>query len=308
MIVVSGASGDLGSQVVNELLTRVPASNCILLSRNPEKLAAHAVAGAFVRQADFDDTVALVDAMQGGSILLIISTLSIGRRAEQHANAIAAARAAGINHVVYTSSCGIQPQTPSISGQEHYATEQLLLQSGLTYTILRNSWYADVIARLLLPAGVATGVLAASTGNGLVAPVAKADCARAAAQVLADPLKHANAIYEITGPDLVTFADIARICSESSGEPITYIDVSHEEKLAIFDAMGVNRDYQEGMMNDQTNAWASNEMITYEMAIKQQYFSICSNHIGLITGTPAKSLRTLLAEYQHAGGSTQNPG
>jgi len=297
MIIVSGASGDLGARVVTELFTRVPASQCILLTRNPDRLADHANAGATVRKADFDDTSGLIEAMQGGRVLLIISTLSIGRRAEQHGNAIDAAKAAGVSHVVYTSSCGIQPQTPSISGQEHYATEQKLIQSGLTYTILRNSWYADVIAQLLLPAGVALGALVASTGDGLVAPVAKADCAKAAACVLADANKHANAIYEITGPELLTFADITHICSEMSGKAIAYSDVSHEEKLAIFDAMGVSRDYEEGMMNEQTNAWASNEMITYEMAIKQQFFSICSHHITLITGTPAQSLRSLIAAY-----------
>jgi NAD(P)H dehydrogenase (quinone) len=296
-LIISGASGDLGRRITANLLQHLPASELILLTRNPASLAQAAAQGADVRKADFSATATLSAAMQGGEVLLLISTLSIGRRAEQHGNAIAAAQAAGVKHVVYTSSCGIQPQTPSISGQEHYATEQILQKSGLTFTILRNSWYADVTPQFLLPAALATGSLVASTGTGLVAPVAKTDCARAAAAVLRNPRRHANAIYEITGPQLLTFADIARICSEACGKPVQYTNVSHEEKLAIFDAMGVKRDYEEGMMNENTNAWASNEMITYEMAIKQQYFSICSHHVELITGKKALSLAEVIAMH-----------
>jgi NAD(P)H dehydrogenase (quinone) len=296
-LIISGASGDLGRKVTALVLQQRPSTDLILLTRNPAALSDEASRGATIRQADFSDPSTLTKAMQGGDVLLLISTLSIGKRAQQHANAINAAKAAGIKHVIYTSSGGVQPQTPSISGQEHYATEQVLQKSGLTYTILRNSWYADVTPMLLLPAGLATGSLVASTGEGKVAPVAKSDCARAAACVLLAPQKHENAIYEITGPDLLTFADLARLLSEASGKPIGYVEVSHEEKLKIFDSMGVSRDYEEGMMNAATNAWASNEMISYEMAIKQQFFSICSRHVELITGQPALTMREVIKQY-----------
>jgi NAD(P)H dehydrogenase (quinone) len=295
-IVISGASGDLGRRITTILLQHVPARELILLTRNPASLADRAAEGAQVRQADFEDTEGLKQAMKVGQVLMLISTLSIGRRALQHGNAIQAASAAGIGHVVYTSSCGIQPQNPSLSGQEHLATERILTRSGLNYSILRNSWYADVIAQLLLPAGVAMGGIVASTGDGLVAPVAKEDCARTAAAILLKHWQHENTIYEVTGPELLSFADITRICSEESGRPIRYIDVSHAEKLAIFDAMGVQRDYEEGMMNDNTNAWASNEMITYEMAIKRQFFSICSNHVAQVTGQRAMGLREVIRQ------------
>jgi NAD(P)H dehydrogenase (quinone) len=296
-LIISGASGDLGRRVTALVLQQQAASNLILLTRNPAALAGETSRGASVRQADFGTPAMLANAMQGGDVLLLISTLSIGKRAEQHANAIEAAKIAGVKHVIYTSSGGVQPQTPSLSGQEHYATEQVLQKSGLTFTILRNSWYADVTPMLLLPAGLATGSLVASTGEGRIAPVAKSDCARAAATVLLAPEKHANAIYEITGPELLTFAEITQLCSEAAGKPIAYVNVSHDEKLAIFDSMGVKRDYEEGMMTEATNAWASNEMITYEMAIKQQFFSICSRHVELITGKPALTMREVITQY-----------
>lgn len=286
-IVLSGASGDLGRRITAALLAHLPAANLILLTRQPSTLAALAAQGATVRHADFSAAANLPAAMAGGDVLMLISTLSIGKRAEQHGAAIAAAKAAGVRHIVYTSSCGIQPQTPSISGQEHYATEQLLLKSGLDFTILRNSWYADVIPQLLMPAAIAMGGIGFSTGEGRVAPVAKADCARAAAAVLANPAQHAGAIYEITGPELFTLREMMAHCSTVSRKPIVYQAMSHAEKQAVFDAMGVSRDYEEGMMNATTNAWASNEMITYEMAIKQGFFSLCSRHVEMLTGQPA---------------------
>lgn len=297
-IIISGASGDLGRKVTANLLQHVPASDLVLLTRNPDSLASEAARGARVRKADFNDASGLQQALQGGDVMLLISTLSIGKRVQQHTTAINAARAAGVRHIVYTSSCGIQPQTPSISGQEHYATEQVLQRSGLTFTILRNSWYADVVPQLLAPMAIAMGAFAASTGDGLVAPVAKDDCARTAAAVLANPHRHANAIYEITGPQLHSFADLIAHCSTVSRKPIVFQHVSHTDKQAIFDAMGVSREYQEGMMNDTTNAWASDEMITYEMAIKQGFFAICSRHVEMITGTRAKSFAEVVELYR----------
>jgi len=297
-IIVGGASGDLGTRITKLLLEKTNPENLVLLSRSPEKLAWAKELGAETRQADFDDKQGLIKAMAGGHVFMLISTLSIGRRSEQHSNAIAAAKEAGIPHVVYTSSLGIQPQTPSISGQEHHATERVLQQSGLTFTILRNSWYADVVPTLFIPIGIETGSIVASTGDGYIAPVSKQDCANAAASVLLNPDNHENAIYEITGPELLSFSDIAGLCSKACEKEITFVNVSHEEKQAIFDNMGVNRDYEEGMMNEKTNAWASNEMITYEMAIKQLFFSIQSRHVELITGQPATTLQQVIEDYR----------
>lgn len=296
-IIVSGASGDLGRRITANLLETVPASELILLTRNPASLSDLARRGATVRQADFNDGAALEQAMKGGDVLMLISTLSIGRRFQQHSTAIHAARAAGVRHVVYTSSCGIQPQTPSISGQEHYATEQALQKSGLDFTILRNSWYADVIPQLIMPAAIAMGFTGFSTGEGRVAPVAKADCARAATAVLAAHHRHAGAIYEITGPHLHSLPEMIAYLSTVSRKPIVYQHMNHAEKQAVFDAMGVNRNYQEGMMNDNTNAWASDEMITYEMAIRQGYFAICSRHVEMLTGKPALSFAEVVGMY-----------
>ena len=298
--IIGGASGDLGTRIVTLLLEQLSPERLILLTRTPEKLAWASELGAQVRQADYDDPDGLEQALAGGDTLMLISTLSIGRRPQQHGNAINAARAAGIGHIVYTSSIGIQPRTPSLSGQEHYATEVMLQGSGVNYTILRNGWYAEVVPTLIMKPSMDAGAFVASTGNGSIAPVSKQVCARAAAAVLAAPANHDHAIYEITGPDLLTFSDIAALMSRLSGKQVPYVNVSHEEKQAIFDSLGVSRDYEEGMMNEQTNAWASSEMITYEMAIKQLYFAICSRHVELLTGTPAAPLEDVIMQHAAA--------
>lgn len=295
-IIVSGASGELGRKVTELLLKEVEASELILLTRNPDSLADMSAQGAQVRKADFDDTENLADALKGGDIMLLISTLSIGRRFEQHSNAITAAKQAGVSHVIYTSSMGIQPQTPSLSGKEHYATEQFIQASGLKFTFLRNSWYADVLPTIILPPSFESGALVSSVGDGCVAPVAKQDCANVAAAVLLNADKHENSIYEITGPNLVNFHEIAALAADVAGKPLKFVNLPHDEMLKIFDAMGVNREYEEGMMSDSGHAWASEEMVTYEMAIKQHYFSICSHHVELITGKPAISLRKIMED------------
>ena len=299
-IVVGGASGDLGTRIVRRLLEQKAPAELILLSRTPDNLAWAADMGACVRPADYDDRAGLATALAGGDVFMLISTLSIGRRPQQHGNAISAAQEAGIRHVVYTSSMGIQPQTPCLSGQEHYATEQLLQHSGLTYTILRNGWYAEVIPTMIMKPAIAAGAFVASTGDGAIAPVAKQDCANAAACVLASPDRHQNAIYEITGPQLLTFAEIAALMSAASGTQIPFVNVSHAEKQAIFDSLGVNRDYAEGEQNDGLNAWASKEMVSYEMAIRQLYFAICSRHVEQITGVAAMPLRDVIEQNRAA--------
>jgi NAD(P)H dehydrogenase (quinone) len=303
-IIISGASGDLGRRVTRQLLSQVPASDLILTTRNPDALTELAGQGARVRKADLGNPEALAAAFSGGHIMLLISTLSIGhRRIEHHRNAIEAAKKAGVGHIVYTSSVGMHPRTPCLSGQEHWATEQMLHQSGLAFTMLRDSWYADVVAQVVIKPAIAEGKIEMSMGDGYVAPVAKQDCANAAAAVLRDPGRHAGATYEITGPLLMTLPEIVALASDATGKPLAYVDISLEEQQARFDAMGINREYYENMENESHTPWASNEMISYQMAIKQGFFAVCSRHVQFITGQPAMTMRQVI----EANGPYDNP-
>ncbi|WP_455565924.1 NAD(P)H-binding protein [Nocardiopsis gilva] len=160
MIVVSGASGQLGRRTVELLKERGDASSIVALSRTPEKIAD---LGVTARAADFDDPHSLVKAFDGAERLLIISTDQLdgeGTRVRQHGNAIEAAAKAGVGHVLYTSIVEASAQgNPSLLVPDHLATEKLLAESGLAYTVLRNSLYSE------LPVGTCGGRLGRAGGQ-----------------------------------------------------------------------------------------------------------------------------------------------
>jgi len=291
-IVITGASGSYGRHATELLLEKVPASELILVTRNPAALAPSAARGAQIRAGDFDKPETLVPALAGAEKMLLISTLAVGpRRQQQHRAAIEAAGKAGIKHIVYTSTVGTHPKTPSFAGADHYFTEELLRRSGMAFTFLRDAQYAEVVATMIAPMALQMGKLVMSTGDGCMAFVSKKDCVASAAAVLTSS-GHEGAAYEITGPELYTFVDVAALASELGGKPVEYVGVTPGEKLAFFDAAGVPREYVEGMANDDgTGVWGSLEMLSYERAIREHYFSVCSHHVQFLTGRPARSLR-----------------
>jgi NAD(P)H dehydrogenase (quinone) len=303
-IVVTGASGAFGKMVTVQLLERVPASELILVTRNPDGLAHLAAKGVRVRFGDFDKRDSLTEAFAGGRRLLLISTLDVGeRRRRQHQTAIEAARQAGIGHIVYTSSAGMHPHSPAFVIADHLATEEMIRKSGATFTILRDSQYAEVIATMIAPMAVATGRWESSAGDGCMAFVSKKDCVAVAASVLTTP-GHDGAVYEITGPEMLSFRDCARIASEVTGKRIEFVPITHDEMHARFDAAGIPRRYVEGMTVGNIGPWGSEEMMSYERAIREGYFAICSKHVQLITGQPALSMKDVYLANKSALGMT----
>ena len=224
-IVVSGASGQIGGLVVEELLDRgIWPENLILVSRTPLELERYAALGASTRFGDFLQPESLDTAYQGGDRLLLISLNSNNRdprdparRAELHQVAIDAAVAAGVQHIVYTSFVDADNNVSPIA-VAHRATETALRESGITWTILRNQWYADRLvgeaARMVADGGAL--VLPVDPGT---AYVTREDCAVAVAVALMNE-GHENRAYEITGPALVRMSELAAVASEISGVEI----------------------------------------------------------------------------------------
>ncbi len=238
-IIVSGASGQLGGFVVEELLARgVAPSDLILVSRTPEDLANYAEMGASTRFGDFTQPESLSAAYEGGTKLLIISLNTRGNpnprvaaeRAALQKGAIDAAVAAGVEHIVYTSYVDAERNTSPIA-VDHRVTEADLRASGVAWTALRNQWYADGIVadaeRM-----IAAGSVVVNPNERGTAYVTREDCAAAAAAVLTTP-GHENRIYEVTGPELVFRAEVARIASELTGVPIEIRMATPEEAAAL---------------------------------------------------------------------------
>jgi NAD(P)H dehydrogenase (quinone) len=221
-IAITGASGHLGRRVAELLLEK--GEQPVLLSRDPAALGEFAQRGADVRHGDFSDPTGLRSALTGIDRLLLISIDIVGpQRVELQTQAVEAARAAGVGHVIYTSMVRPDPDNLAAVIPDHRATEAALLASGLTWTFLRNNIYADYQIPTAAQA-VAGGQLVTNSGTGATAYVSREDCAAAAAVVLSSE-GHENAVYDITGPEAIDAAGLAALAAEVSGRPIEVVDL-----------------------------------------------------------------------------------
>jgi NAD(P)H dehydrogenase (quinone) len=295
-IVISGASGDLGRRVTRLLLEADPNAELTLVTRTPQKLADRAEQGLSVLPGDYQDRESLDAAYRGAQTLFLISGLNLGRRVSEHRNAIAAAQAAGIRHIVYTSvGGGEHPNNPAMSAKDHHQTEHDLRSSGIAYTFLRNHLYAEIVSNIWMAPAAASGRLEMATGHGSLAPVAKGDVARSAATVLRNPERHAGAVYEISGPELLSMEEIVRIGSEVYGVPITYHPLTEQERLAFFDSVGMPRTYDPNMpASPEGHMWASDELVSADVAVSEGYQALMSHAVKQITGREPERLRSVM--------------
>ncbi|MFI5478362.1 SDR family oxidoreductase [Streptomyces rubiginosohelvolus] len=230
-IVVTGATGALGRLVVDALLATVPAGEVVAVVRDKEKAAALAARGVELRIADYSAPETLAGAFRSGDRVLLISGSEVGRRVAQHAAVIDAAKAAGVAQLAYTGILG-GPDADFALADEHKATEQLILDSGLPYTFLRNGWYTENYTANLAPVLEHRAVVA-NAGEGRIASASRADFAAAAAAVLTGD-GHLNTAYELSGDTAWSLAEYAAVISELTGETIAYNNVpaaTHQEIL-----------------------------------------------------------------------------
>jgi NAD(P)H dehydrogenase (quinone) len=292
-VVVSGASGQIGRLIVEELALRTSPENLTLVSRKPENLSGWAAKGARVRHGDYHDPASLEAAYTGADTLMLISGADIGRRIPQHRAAIAAAKRAGVQHIVYTSVSGVHPMNRTPSCGDHIVTEQDLRESGLGYTLLRNQVYSEILT-LMAETPLRTGKWYHVGERGLCSPLSRNDIALSAAMILLSPERHRNVAYEITGPELLSFQDLARRFSEMYDRPIEYIPLTAEGMFAKFDEWGVPRI---GIpdMSDPALCYGSNEIVENYVAWDELFHTVMSHHVEFITGKPATPLHDTMA-------------
>ncbi|RJT41860.1 SDR family oxidoreductase [Mesorhizobium waimense] len=246
-LLVTGASGQLGRGVIHYLLDahKVAPAQIIAATRNPESLADLAARGVVVRAADFSDAASLENAFKGADRVLIISTgdldLKGGRRLKQHETAVAAAKQAGVSHLLYTSMPNPEPVSPVLFAGDHYGTEQAIKASGIPYTIFRNGWYQENLF-MALPHAIASGQWYTSAGDGRIAHAARDDMAAAIAAGLASGSSESK-IYTLTGPQAHTTAEIAALVSEVTGKPLDVIQLPDEALTEGVKAAGVPEEF-----------------------------------------------------------------
>jgi NAD(P)H dehydrogenase (quinone) len=296
-IIITGASGQYGSRAAELMLKKIPPSDLILTTRKPEELTRFAEQGATVRYGDFDKPESLPDAFEGGERMLMISTLQVGRRAAQHSAAVEAAKKAGVKHIVYTSFVGIDPENPAMVVKDHLQTERLLQDSGLTYTFLRNSQYAEALITRVGIVCAQEGRWESSSADGKIALIAHDDCVQCGVAVLSGE-GHENAVYHITGPELLSFRDMAEMTAKISGRPVEYVVVSEEERYRFFDGLGVPRDYEEGMDIEKAGKWPSNDMVSFEAAIRGGFFAVISDDVKKLLGREPRPVWDIFQEHK----------
>ena len=195
---ITGGSGALGRLTAELVLKQVDPSEVVLTTRSPASLADFADRGVTVRAADFNQPESLATAFAGIDRLLLVSTDTIGARLDQQRDAIAAAAAAGVQHIAYTSIGEPVPANPALVVPDHAGTEQALRDSGLAWTFLRNNLYSHMQVPGIQQA-IASGQVVTNAGQGAAAYVTREDCAAVAAAVLTQD-GHVGIAYDVTGP------------------------------------------------------------------------------------------------------------
>jgi NAD(P)H dehydrogenase (quinone) len=221
-IVITGASGQLGRIVVEQLLALgTPPGQIVATGRNLDELSDLAAEGVAVRRADFADPSTLEEAFAGAEALLLVSTTTVGERFSNHRNAIDAAGAAGVSLIVYTSTVNASTAQMRLA-DEHRRTEEYLRDSGLPFVILRNGWYLENYTSQLAMIDQ-HHVLLGSARDGLVSAASRRDYAAAAVAVLTQD-GHTAATYELGG-SAFTLTELAATIADVLGADIAYRDL-----------------------------------------------------------------------------------
>ena len=238
MIVITGATGQLGRQITELLLDRVAPSEVGVSVRDPEQAAALRARGVRVRHGDFSDAASLRASFEGATQVLIVSASTTHDAAKRlHRTAIDAAVAAGASHIFYTSHMGADPASPFAPMPDHAAAEADLAACGVAYTSLRNGFYA-ASALMLISGSLETGELVAPQ-DGPVAWTTHADLAEAAALALTQAGSLSGVTPPLTAAATHDLAGLATIASELSGRPIRRVVVSDEQYRANLVARGL---------------------------------------------------------------------
>jgi len=243
MILVTGATGGLGHETIDFLLKTTPATEIAALVRDISKAGDLAERGVNVRQADYFDYPALVQAFQGIDKVLLVSAVAFTDRIRQHRNVIDAAKEAGVKHLFYTSiqrSSNFILQEVTESDLE---TEACLKASGLIYTIIKNGYYFEGIG-YLIGSEVPEAELHFPAGEGKIAFVRRTELAAATATLLTSE-GHDNQEYTLSGGEAYSFHDIARELSTLAGRTIAY----KSSELAPYIAQKVAAGFPEMVAN-----------------------------------------------------------
>jgi len=285
MILVTGANGHLGRAIIDHLAARLEPGTPTLLAvsvRDPAKAEALARRGVEVRHGDFDRPETLAAAFAGVKRLVLVSTDGPKeQRIAQHRNAISAAKAAGVKRIVYTSFLDVNVDSPAEFAAVHRASEAELRTSGTELAILRNPLYADYLP-MTVGGALESGVFYLSAGGGRASFLSRDELAEAAAAAAIKDRLDKN-IYELTGPAVHTYHDVAAAVSRFTGKPIRYQAVPEDA-------------YAEALAGYGVAPWMARALANMYSAVAAGHFDRISDDYARLVG---HAPRTLDQQIEH---------
>ena len=287
-LLVTGAGGQLGRAIVESLLAS-GATDVVAATRDPAKLADLAARGVTVRKADFDEPASLPAAFAGVERALLVSTDALGQpgqRIAQHRAAVAAAVAAGVKHIAYTSAPSPRPQANGGVLDDHFWTEAAIFASGLDFTILRHHLYAETILTGAAQA-VASGQLFSAAGGRGRSYVTRDDCAAADAAALLTAT--GRQILDVTGPEAVTPDALAALLSEVSGKPVAHVPLTPEQLTGGLVAAGLP-------------AFVAGLLVDFDVQASEGHHAILTPVVKALTGRDPTAARAFLQAHAAALG------
>lgn len=289
MLGISGASGKLGGLAVNAALERVPPEELVITTRTPKALSDYADRGVSVRYADFDHPESLPEAFAGIDRMFMVSASNAtGKRHDQHSAAITAARDAGVQRLVFPSMPKVDdPRHPvGLAAEEYRDAEEILERSGIAYTVLRDAPYSELhVVERFTPA-LGSQQMRINTGDGTAAFVSRDDVAHAAiVAALTDSEEYVGKILDITGPELLTFKQVAALISEVTGHEFRYVEVDDETFARETAAAGVPQLMVEALTG-------------MGRAVREGYFAVQTDDYHRVTGRDPLPLREVLETHR----------
>jgi len=287
-IIVTGASGHLGSRIVHHLLEThgVEPGRIVAVTRTPSNAAALAAKGVDVRAGDFDDQSSLDRAFAGGGRLLLVSTNAMDRplhRRDQHLAAVAAAVRAGVSHIAYTSLPGAARSTLALA-RDHEGTEQALAASGVPSTVLGNNWYFENLF-YALPAALKSGRWHTAAGDGRIGYIAREDCARVAARVMV--LDRPDPYYDVAGETALTTSDIAAIVRDVTGAALEVVQLTDTQLRDGLLAAGVPPPF-------------ADLLTEFDRVTREGELGVTSDTVRRLTGRDPETLRDYIGAHAQA--------
>ncbi|QGQ18960.1 NAD(P)H-binding protein [Cellulomonas sp. JZ18] len=275
-IAVTGATGHVGRLVASHLDAVGRGQRLLVRDPSSPRLPAFTTV-TDVGRVDYADHDLSLAALRGVDVLFMVSAHESPTRAADHATFVDAAAAAGVRHVVYTSFAGAGPAATFTLARDHHATEEHIAASGMAWTFLRNTFYIDFMEELV----GADGVIRGPARDGRCAVVARADVARVAAAVLTAPDAHAGRTYDVTGPESLSLADVARTISEVRGHSVSFQDETLEEAYASRASYGAP-------------PWELDAWVSTYTAIASNVMAQPSDVVERVTGTAPTTLEDFL--------------